>query len=243
MNFKNTMALVVAGAGVAVSLCGDGLVAQGAPTPDQMVAALKTNLQESQKQLRQYQWIETTIISLKGEEKARKQSQVYYAADGTLTNIPVGGAPAAQPAEPKGGRGGGRLKEKVVENKKDEMKDYMDQAVKLIQQYVPPKPDQIQKAKDAGHMTVQPPDQGRVRVEFKEFVQPGDLLALDVDAKASKLAAVSVKTYIEKPEDAVTLDVRYATLPDGTSYIAQTTLEAAAKNIKVVVQNSGHRGK
>jgi hypothetical protein len=41
----------------------------------------------------------------------------------------------------------------------------------------------------------------------------------------------------------VTLDVRYARLPDGTSYIAQTTLEAAAKNIKVVVQNSGHRGK
>jgi hypothetical protein len=30
-------------------------------------------------------------------------------------------------------------------------------------------------------------------------------------------------------------------LPDGTSYIAQTTLDAKAKNIRVVVENSGHR--
>ena len=62
-----------------------------------------------------------------------------------------------------------------------------------------------------------------------------------MDAAASQLAGVSVKTYLDKPEEAVTLDVRYATLTDGTSYISQTTLNAAAKNITVVVQNSGHK--
>lgn len=31
------------------------------------------------------------------------------------------------------------------------------------------------------------------------------------------------------------------TLNDGTSYTAQTTLDAKAKNIRVVVENSGHR--
>jgi hypothetical protein len=50
-----------------------------------------------------------------------------------------------------------------------------------------------------------------------------------------------VVTYLEKPEDAVTLNVRFATLADGTSYTAQTALEAKAKNIRVVVENSGHR--
>jgi hypothetical protein len=39
----------------------------------------------------------------------------------------------------------------------------------------------------------------------------------------------------------VTLDVRYGTLADGTSYVAKTTLDAKAKNITVVVENSGHR--
>ena len=39
----------------------------------------------------------------------------------------------------------------------------------------------------------------------------------------------------------MTLDVRFGTLSDGTSYTAQTTLDAKAKNIRVVIENSGHR--
>jgi hypothetical protein len=66
-------------------------------------------------------------------------------------------------------------------------------------------------------------------------------MAIDVDAKAALLSALSVATYLEKKEDAVTLNVRFATLADGTSYTGQTTLEAKAKNIRVVVENSGHR--
>jgi len=241
MKITRAAALAIVAVATAVSLFGDWrLAAQSAASPDQMVASLKTNLQESQKRLRTYQWIETTVISLKGEEKSRKQQQVSYGADGKLTKTPMGGAPQAQQQPSRGGRGG-RLKERVVENKKDEMQDYMERAAALIQRYVPPSPELIQKAKDGGHVKLQPPNQGRVRVELSEFVQPGDLLAIDVDAAASQLAGVSVKTYLDKPEEAVTLDVRYATLTDGTSYISQTTLNAAAKNIIVVVQNSGHK--
>ena len=49
------------------------------------------------------------------------------------------------------------------------------------------------------------------------------------------------RSYLEKPEDAVTLEVKLGALADGTSYTAQTTLNAAAKNIRVVIQNAGHR--
>jgi hypothetical protein len=41
-------------------------------------------------------------------------------------------------------------------------------------------------------------------------------------------------------EDAVVLAVQLGTLADGTSYTAQTTLDAAAKKIRVVIQNAGH---
>ena len=121
------------------------------------------------------------------------------------------------------------------------MQEYMEKAAALIQQYVPPNPAQIQKAKDAGHMQVHPQPDGKVRVEFRNYVQPNDQMAIDVDAKAALLSGLSVATYLEKPEDAVTLNVRFATLADGTSYTAQTALEAKAKNIRVVVENSGHR--
>jgi len=240
MKISQPALLVIVCAWTVATLSSAPGAAQAPSTPDQMVAALKQNLQESQQRLRQYEWVETTVISLKGEEKARKQQRAYYGADGKLTKIPIG---EPQPEAAKGGRGGrgGRVKEKIVENKKDEMQDYMERAVTLIHTYVPPSPAQIQKAKDAGKMRVNPPQQGKARIEFPDFVQPSDLLAIDLDTAASRLAAISVATYLEKREDAVTLDVAFAALADGTSYTAKTTLDAKAKNIRVVVTNAGHR--
>jgi hypothetical protein len=233
--------VVVAVAVGIVSSISVGGAAQGTATPDQMVAALKKNLQDSQARLRQYEWVETTAISLKGEEKSRKQQRVYYGADGKLTKIPMGEPPAQAAPSGGGGRGGGRLKKKIVENKKDEMQDYMERAAALIHKYVPPSPEQIQKAKDGGNMQLRAPQQGRVRVEFPNFVQPSDLMAIDVDAAAMNLSAITVATYLDKKEDAVTLDVRFGTLTDGTSFTARTALDAKAQNIRVVIDNSGHR--
>jgi hypothetical protein len=213
---------------------------QDTVTPDQRVAALKQSLAASQKQLRQYEWIETTIISLKGEEKARKQNRCYYGADGKVQKVALGApAPKPQPAPP--GKRGGRLKEKIVENKKEDITDYMEQAAALIHKYVPPDPDLVQKAKDGGKLAIKPIDAGKVRLAFTDYLLSGDRFAIDVNAAANSLAAITVGSYVEKPEDTVTLDVRFAALPDGTSYTSQTTLDAKAKNITVVIQNSGHR--
>ena len=240
MRISYSLSLVIVVVSTVTVLSVASGAAQAPPTPDQMVATLKQNLEESQKRLRQYEWVETTVISLKGEEKARKQQRAYWGADGKLTKLPIGApAPAAAPSA-RGARGG-RLKEAIVENKKDEMQEYMERAVTLIQKYVPPNPALVQKAKDGGKMVMRPPAQGKVRVEFSDFVQPSDLLAIDVDAAAARLGAISVATYLDKREDAVTLDVKFATLTDGTSYSASTTLDAKAKNIRVVITNSGHR--
>ena len=192
---------------------------------------------------RKYEWVETTIISLKGEEKARKQNRCYYGADGKVQKVSLDQAPAAEPAQAgRGGRrGGGKVKEKVVENKKDEMKDYMERAAALIHTYVPPSPDRIQAAKDAGRVKPTPQAAGKVRLVISQYLQPGDSLTLDVDAAANRLTGLGVNTYLDKPEDTVTLAVQMNALPDGAIYAAQTTLEAKAKNITVVIQNSGHR--
>ena len=218
--------------------------AQGAPDPQQQVAALKQSLARSQQLIRQYEWVETTIISLKGEEKARKQQRCYYGADGKVTKVPMGGAPQPQ-ANQGGGRGGrgGRMKERIVETKKDDMQDYMEQAVALVQKYVPPDAARVQSAKDAGRMDVKPAGQGRVGLEFRDYLQPGDRLGVDMDLAASRLLGLNVATFLEKPEDKVTLAVKMGALPDGAGFAEQTTLEATAKNIRVVIQNGGHKPK
>ena len=228
-------------AGLAASLLvATPAARQDAQTPEQRVAALKKNLADGQAALRKYEWVETTVLSLKGEEKSRKQMRCYYGADGKLQKTAMDAAPAPPPPASSGGRGG-KVKGKIVANKKDEMKDYMEKAVALVHQYVPPAPEKIQKVKDAKKLVVTPGEQSKVRLELSDYVQSGDKLTITVNAATNTLAGLSVATYLEKAKDAVTLDVQFGALADGTSYQAQTTFVAAAKNIQVVIQNSGHR--
>ena len=155
------------------------------------------------------------------------------------------GEPAAQaPSQPQAGSGrrGARVKQHVIENKKEEMSEYMQKAVALLHRYLPPDPSRIQASKEAGKaaMSVVEPDR-RIRAEFADYLQPGDALALEINPATNHLLAARVSTYLEDRSDAVTLEVKFADLPDGTTYQAATSLDAAAKHVRVVVQNTGHR--
>src|SRR5947209_7216919 len=57
--------------------------------PDERIAAVKKSFADSQALLRNYEWIETTVTSLKGEEKSRVVKRCYYGADGALQKVPV----------------------------------------------------------------------------------------------------------------------------------------------------------
>jgi hypothetical protein len=178
---------------------------------------------------------------LQGEEKARTQKRCYYGAEGMVQKIPLGQAPQANQGGGGGGRRGGRLKEQIVEKKKDEMQDYMERAASLVHAYVPPTADAIQTAMDAGRVSVRPQPGGRVHLTISQYMRAGDSLSVDLDATAKQLLGLDVASYLDTPEDPVTLAVQMSTLPDGALYAAQTTLDAKAKNIRVVIQNSGHR--
>jgi hypothetical protein len=232
------LAAVVAAAIGASTLLAERPAAQQ-PAPDERAAALKQSLQESQARLRKYEWIETTVISLKGEEKNRKQQRCYYGADGKLQKVAIG-EPQAEDGGGRRGRGG-RLKQRIVENKKEDMQEYMERAVSLVHHYVPPNPDDIDNAKKGGKFAVRPGQSGRARLEFTDFIKPGDLLTIDVDAAANRLVGLNVASYLDTPDDAVVLKVEFGSLADGTSYTTPTTLDAKAKQITVVIQNSGYR--
>jgi hypothetical protein len=242
MTWKHVSAAAIAAAtfGIGAALHAQ----QPAPAPGagkaDAVAALKQSLQQGLAKARGYEWVETTIISLKGEEKARKQNRCFYGADGKVQKVSLDQPAAAEKPE-AGGRRGGRLKEKIVENKKDEMQEYMKNAAALIHSYVPPDAARIQAAKDAGRVATTPQAGGAVRVAISQYQLPGDSLTIDLDPAAGRLLGLGVNTYLDKKEDTVTLAVKMNTLADGALYAAETKLDAAAKNITVVIQNTGHR--
>jgi hypothetical protein len=121
------------------------------------------------------------------------------------------------------------------------MKDYMERAAALIHAYVPPDPAKIQAAKDAGRVAMNSQPGGKMRVAIAQYLQAGDSLTVDMDTATGRLIGLGVNTYLDKPEEIVTMAVQMNTLPDGALYAAQTTLDVKAKNITVVIQNSGHK--
>ena len=75
-------------------------VAQTPPSPDQLVAALKQNLAESQKTPSPVRVDRDDGHQPEGRREVAKQQRVYYGADGKLTKVPMGEPkPAARRAE------------------------------------------------------------------------------------------------------------------------------------------------
>jgi hypothetical protein len=154
----------------------------------------------------------------------------------------AGAAPQQQPPPSSGGGGGGgRLKKKVVQNKVEDTKEYMEKVAALVHAYVPPDPAKIQAAAAAGNVAVQPTD-ATTTMTVKNYVKAGDSLAIGLDSSAKTMRSVQVSSYVEKPkDDDVTLNVTFANLEDGTSYPQKTVLVVAAKQIQVTVTNSGYK--
>jgi len=147
--------------------------------------------------------------------------------------------PLSAPAASKDKRG---VRGRVAENVKDDISDYMGKAAARIHEYVPPKPELIQKAVDAGRMTFTETEPGKTgRIEFKDYLYAGDVLAIEMDLATNHMRALNVSTYIDNPKDAVTMKVKMPDLTDGTTYSEQSTLVAAAKSITVVVGNAGYK--
>lgn len=205
------------------------------PAPQEKVAAIRDAFQASQAALRSYEWIETTAVALRGEEKSRQQKRCYYGAEGALQKVAVGAAP--EPGKtPRGVRG------RIVENKKEELTGYLKAAVDLVHAYLPPDPARIQAAKDAGKAWINPAGPpGRLHVELRDYLKPGDVLAVDLDLANSRPLGLRISTYLDAPSEPVSLDVQMASFPDGTIYTAISTLEAPAKAIRVSVESSGYR--
>lgn len=210
------------------------------------VAALKESVARNQAALKQYSWTETTEISMKGEVKKREQKECHYGPDGKVQKTTIPGAEQAQQKEEQGsgrrGRRGGAVKEKIVEKKVGELKEYMQQVGALVHEYVPPDPAKIQAAVKAGKAAPERSAEGGLTaLTFSDYTKAGDRLALGFNPATRNFSSYNVASYLDKPEDAVTLAVSFDSLPDGTNYPKETVVDAKSKQIQVKVTNSGYQ--
>ncbi|HRP96464.1 MAG TPA: hypothetical protein PL143_09465, partial [Rhodocyclaceae bacterium] len=76
---------------------------------------------------------------------------------------------------------------------------------------------------------------------FKDYAKRGDSMTLEFDKETHKIRRLDIHTYMETPQDAVTLSVDFATLPDGTSHASRTVFDAKGKDLHVVSTNSNYK--
>src|SRR5580692_7875666 len=138
----------------------------------QKLAGVEQAMAENKQRLQQYQWIETTQLNLKGDPKPQSQTLCQYGPGGQVQKTPIG-PPPQQPS-------GGRLKQRVIEKKKEEMQEYMGEVKGVLSMYVPPESQRMQQAFQAGKMSLNPAG-GVVNLIFTDYAQPGDRMTLTFD--------------------------------------------------------------
>lgn len=202
---------------------------------EEKLMAFKQNQATNKQKLAQYTWQETETISIKGEVKATKVYQVQM-VNGQQQKTEVSNQAAQQ-----GGREG-RLKQHVVEKKKEEFQEYGQSIGALAKQYTTPDPDRLMQAKQAGNISLQP-GSDTVNLVIKDYVKPGDSVTFTIAQQTKQPVGVRVASYLSDPKDAVNISAQFAQLPDGTNHVASTLIDGVSKQLTVNDANSNYQKK
>jgi hypothetical protein len=217
--------------GVMALAAGFPAVAQDSAAQDRL-AMVKQAVAANAQKLHQYQWVETTQLTLNGDARPPTQNSCQYGPDGTVQKTLI--SPPPQPPS------GGPMKRRIIERKQAEMKEYMGQVKGLLAMYLPPDPQKMEQVKQAGNLSVNPVS-GALNLIFSNYAQAGDKMTLTFDTTAKKISSITINTYLGDPQSVVTLQVQMASLPDGTNYPQQTILNATAKQLVVTTTNANYQ--
>jgi hypothetical protein len=212
------------------------------PEIQQRLAEMKAASAQNKQNLATYTWQEDDTISLKGEVKKKESFQVRMGADGKPAKTPLNAAPAAAPQQADSGRRGGRMKEKIIENKKEEFEDYAHKIAALAHQYGTPDHEKLQAAFKSGNVKLGSAGApGAAELVVSNYLKPNDSMTITIDKATKAMQSVKIASYLDSPSDAVNIGVHFGKLTDGTNHIENMSVEGVSKQLKVDVQNSGYK--
>lgn len=207
------------------------------PELQERVAEMKQAAAKNKQSLAQYMYVEQVTISLKGEQKKVEHFQVRTGPDGKPQKTSLD--PPADASAPKGGR----MKQHIVEKKKEEYKDYAEQMKTLAQQYVPPDKDKLQQAYEQGNITLGPVagNPNDLQLVIHNYVKPNDSMTLVFDKAQKELVQIQIASYMDDPKDAMNLTVKFDRLTDGTNHISGMFIDGVSKQLSIATQNSDYQ--
>jgi hypothetical protein len=218
--------------GIPVALFLSGFFVFAAPSMAQdaslaqKVQQVKQLMVANKQQLSHYTWQTQETVSVNGSVKEQTVYQVQLGPDGQQIRTQI-----AQPVAPSsGGRQHG-----IMHRVKEDFKAYAQQVGALTKSYSPLNPAKIQQLYAGGSVTVKSAGSpGHSTILISNYLKRGDAIALTLRNNPKALTSVDVSSYLTQPSDVVTMQVRFASLPDGTHYASTTTVNGQSKNLTIV---------
>ena len=210
------------------------------PTPEQRADMLRQCIAASTAQLQDYQWYTTTVVTVDGEKKSDIKDRCYYGQNGAIQKVDMGdsvehGKPMPGLLLP------GKLFNLAAKHKEEELKHYINSAIALLHAYIPPTSTDIQAAIHAGLMSVNVLEPGRkVELVFHNFRKSGDQLGVQIELPSNRLLGLSVTTYVENPDEPITVNVIMNVMTNGIIYTESVALQDPEKELEITVTNSGY---
>jgi hypothetical protein len=226
--------VTVAAALVSVLTLGGGAALAQNPQVEEKLTAIREKMAQNKQQLAQYTWQETETIAIKGEVKDTKLYQVQMGPAGQQKTL------ITNEQAQSGGREG-LIKKHVVEKKTEEYKEYGQEIGALAKQYTTPDPSLLMQAKQQGNVSIQLGGNGTVSLVIRNYIKPGDQMALTIDDQTKAPITARIQTYLSDPSDAVNISADFAQLPDGTNHVANATINGVSKQLTLTQQNSEYR--
>ncbi|MFY9738918.1 MAG: hypothetical protein WAK11_07665, partial [Candidatus Cybelea sp.] len=122
-----------------------------------------------------------------------------------------------------------------IHRAKENFKAYAQQVGALAKSYSPLNPAKIQQLYERGSVAFKSAGSpGYSTVQISNYLKQGDAIALTLRNNPKNLTSIDVSTYLTQPSDVVTMQVRFASLPDGTRYASTTTVNGQSKNLTIV---------
>jgi hypothetical protein len=220
---------------VAAMASTGALLAQDDPAQQALKCsgAQKTNLAL----LKEYSWKSRVEVQAEGEKQAVILNQVRFNTKGEIERTPIGGE-----SEVKKKHG---IRGKIQKSKQEEAKEFTEGVVKLLFKYVLPSAgdlvDFFQKASFARTTA----EGGSVEIQGKGMHLKDDTVTMWVDPATNLPKRLKVRTWVPKEEgedDRIWVEavLDYATLANGANYAERTTVNIAAKEMRLILEQFDH---
>jgi hypothetical protein len=126
----------------------------------------------------------------------------------------------------------------MEKKKMGEIKDEMTEVHEVAAMYLPLNPDKLQGAMQNDQATLDRDGTGDNAISVSGYVKPGDQLTLHLNPTTQKIQNISVKTFLDTPDDPLAITLQFLMLDDGTTYPSVTTIAAPSKNISITTLSS-----